>query len=185
MIQRNLKGNYRQRKQPGIIAGAALGISLLASVGTSFALAGISVHGPSSASQTIDHMTVSQVSSVPGFSDAECWQAYTRVGETNVLGHELLAHKFGVTWCARDGGIVYQKDTTETLAARPSMHSENPADASYQEARSVDSQETSTLYIARRVFNVGGWPSYGFERCIRFTFNAEGQAEGELTCHHS
>lgn len=185
MIQKNLKGNYRQRKQPGIIAGAALGISLLASVGASFVLAGTSVLGPSSASQTIDQMTVTQVSSVPGFKDAECWQAYTRVGETNILGHELLAHKFGVTWCARDGGIVYQQDITEPVYAAHNMRSDNPADSSYQAARSVDSQETSTLRASRQVVGTSGWPSYGFERCVRFTFDAQGNAEGELTCHPS
>ena len=182
MNRQDLQGTYRQKKRPGIVAGAALGLSLLLAVAASFFLAGTSTLGRSPSSEPIEHITVTRKAAVPGYSDAQCWQAFTRVAETNILGKELLAHTFSVIWCAKDGGIVYQQDATTVDYEGPNMRSDPPANPDYSLAYELDSPESYRTVISRMVNNSSGLPSYGFERCVAFTLDAEGTAEGELSC---
>ncbi|WP_185174006.1 hypothetical protein [Rothia nasimurium] len=182
MNRQDLQGTYRQKKRPGIVAGAALGLSLLLAVVASFFLAGTSTLGRSPSSEPIEHITVTRKAAVPGYSDAQCWQAFTRVAETNILGKELLSHKFSVIWCAKDGGIVYQQDATTVDYEGPNMRSDPPANPDYSLAYELDSLESYRTVISRMVNNSSGLPSYGFERCVAFTLDAEGTAEGELSC---
>lgn len=182
MKYQDVQGRYRQKKRPGIVAGAALGVSLVLAVITSFFLAGTSTVGRYSSSDPIEQMTVTSRASVPGYTDAKCWQAYTRVAETNILGKELLAHKFSVIWCSRDGGIVYQQDVTTVEYDEANLRSEPPPNPTYSMAQEVASLESSRMVLSRMIHNGSGQPSFGFERCVAFTFDADGQAKGELSC---
>lgn len=177
--------NYRQGNRPAIITGAAFFISLIITVFVSLSVAGTFVSQSDSADISQEDLTVTRISSVPGYSQAICWAAYTRVAEKNLFGTELIAHKFGVAWCAQDGGIVYQGDITETVYESPNLRSRLPVNSLYQGSYALQPVPESTMLVARTIDNNLAWPNFAVERCVVYSLTADGQAEGTLTCHTS
>lgn len=183
-MYKDVSQNYRQQKRPGIIAVAVWGSCLLLSVAISFFLGGVSTVGRSGeqaiASEDIE---TTRITSVPGYSQATCWKATTLVEETNILSSALLIHNFAVTWCAQDGAVIYQADSTTVDFVGEHMRSELPDDTEvFPSAYEVKPREESELIARRIVYGSIGWADYGFERCVRFTVDAQGKAEGALTC---
>ncbi|MDO4898159.1 MAG: hypothetical protein Q3965_02520 [Rothia sp. (in: high G+C Gram-positive bacteria)] len=183
-MRQNVEGKYRGRKRPGIIAWVTIALSLLAAVFTSFFLAGTSTVSRQGGQQ-IEGLTVNNVSSPPGFADADCWQVGATVTETNYLGTDLLRHRFAATWCARGGGVVCRADNTEVQYEAKGMRSVAPADSDYRKIAAIGSAETIDITLVRGVQGSTGWSSYGFERCVKFSVDAHGKAEGMLTCNLS
>lgn len=179
-----VREEYRARQRPGIIAWACLILALVLAVATSFFLAGSSNLDRRS-SQEVEDIRVSNISAVPGHTEATCWQASSDITETNYLGTSLLTHRFSLIWCAQDGGIIYREDATKVTYEGRNMHSREPANQDYIRVAALGSPETADITLARGVTHSNGWSSYGFERCLTFTVDAQGKAEGSLSCHSS
>lgn len=183
-MYQDVSQNYRRRNRPALIAGAVCGLALLFAVVASFFLGGVSTVGRSG-EQAIspEDMEVTRITSVPGYSKATCWKAATTVEETNIVGSALLTHSFATTWCAQDGKVIYQADSTTVDSVGEHMRSEVPQDTvAFSSAYEVSPREQSEILVRRIVYGTTGWADYGFERCVRFILDAQGNAEGALTC---
>lgn len=183
-MYQDVSQNYRARNRPALIAGAVCGLAVLIAVAVSFFLSGLSTAGRSS-EQAIapENMDITRITSVPGYSEATCWKASTRVDENNLFGSTVLSHGFAVTWCAQDGSIVYQADSTSVNFARQGVRSELLTDTdAFPLAYEVKPREQSEFLVRRMIYGSTGWAGYGFERCVRFTVDAQGNAEGALAC---
>lgn len=180
-MQLNIEQKYDKRKRPGIIVWFVLPLSLVLTVITSFFLAGTSTISRQGETP-IENLKVTNISSRPGYADAECWQASTEITEKNYLGKSLMSNNFTVVWCAEDGGIIYREDATEPGFVAEGMKSGESALRDQRKIVSVDSAEEITYTTDRVVEFSNGWSSYAFSRCVNFTLKADGAAEGVLSC---
>lgn len=180
-MQLNIEQKYEQRKRPGIIVWFVLPLSLVLAVATSFFLAGTSTVSRQGETP-IENLKVTNISSRPGYADADCWQASTEVTEKNYLGKPLVTNNFIVVWCSKDGGIIYREDATEAGFVAEGMKSEKYSLQDQGKTVGIDSAEEITYIPVRMVELSNGWSSYAFSRCVKFTLAADGSAEGALSC---
>lgn len=180
-MQLNIEQKYDERKRPGLIVWFVLPLSLVLAVATSFFLAGTSTVGRQGETP-IEDLKVTNISSRPGYADADCWQAATEVTEKNYLGKSLMSNNFIVVWCAKDGGIIYREDATEPGFVAEGMKSGESPFREQAKTVTVDSAEEITYILVRMVEFSNSWSSYGFSRCVKFTLKADGAAEGVLSC---